>query len=40
MKEANTNDLFYDEDCLKLGNISEKIKYLYPNDLSLIFQRK
>ena len=40
MKSANHEDLFYDEDCLKLGNISEKLKYLYPNDLSLICQFK
>lgn len=33
-------DVFYDEDCLKMGNISEKIKYMYPNDLSLIYQKE
>ena len=40
MKEVSDKKTYYDEDCLKLGNISEKTKYLYPNDLSLIIQRK
>lgn len=37
MKSVNHDDLYYDEDCLKLGNISEKVKYLYPMDQALIY---